>query len=160
MFGWIKRKASNSASGAKDLGKAVVGWDQAKAGGSFIAEMVKRLNPRYVSDNARKETFSQAQQRLNVNDENLRAVYKQLALSFYVSIFFTIICFGILLFMLFSSKSIISSFGVLGILVLCLANAFRFSFRSFQIKHKKLCPVQDWWNRSSEWVPSINKPPF
>lgn len=160
MFGWFKKKAINTKDSAKNFGKSVVGWDEARSGGSYILEMLKRLNPKYVSANARKETFSEAQSRLNVQDHDLRIIYKQLALSFYVSLFFAIVCFGILLHVLFNVRNILSSLSVLAIFILCLSNMFRFSFRSFQIKHKKLCPFQDWWNRSSEWIPNIIKPPF
>lgn len=151
-FGWLKKKTKDSA----EYGKKVVGTDDIKKSTDEIVSLANRLlNPKAQAQNAKKETFVEAKKRLNVNDIDLIKTYKNMVYSFYVSILFASLCFVGTIYQLFLMKQIMAGFSMIAILAICLANAFRFSFRAFQIKHQKLCSAQEWWNRPNEWFPKI-----
>lgn len=154
LFNWAKTKTGN----VKDLSKKVVGTDEIKDSSNYIAQMANiLLNPKNATKNAKKETFSQAKERLKVTDLEIITNYKNMVYGFYISLFFASICFFGMLYNLFVQKSIFSAFSMLAILTVCLANCFKFSFRAFQIKHQKLCAVKDWWDRAGEWFPKFPK---
>lgn len=154
MFQWIKRKGTN----AKDFGKKVVGVEEIKKSVENLKDMATTvLSPKKQIENAKKETFVQAVDRLKITDEDLLRTYKNYIYCFYISFLFAVICFGVMIYNLFIRHQIISSLGTLSIFCFCLANCFKFSFRSFQIKHQKLSSVKDWWERAGEWFPNFPK---
>lgn len=152
MFGWLKKKGQDSA----DFGKKVVGADEIKKSVENIKDMAGTvLSPKKLIQNAKTESFVEARMRLKITDEDLLKNYRNFAYCFYASLFFAILCFIFTAYNLFFKQQIVSSLATLAIFLLCMANCFKFSFRSFQIKHQKLSSVKDWWERSSEWFPSI-----
>jgi hypothetical protein len=154
LFNWAKTKTNN----AKDVGKKVIGVKEIQASSGYIANMANvLLNPKNATKNAKKETFLQAKERLKVTDLEIITNYKNMVYGFYISLFFAVICFSGMIYNLFIQKSIFSALTTLAILGVCLANCFKFSFRAFQIKHQKLCAVNDWWNRAAEWFPKLPK---
>ncbi len=151
LFDWGKKKAGS----VKDTGKKVIGTDDIKNNAVFIKDMAtKLLNPKEAIKNARKETFLEAQKRLNITDIDIIKNYKNNVYSFYISLAFGLVCVGLLVSNLvnFNFMGILTSSSILAV---CLAHSFKFSFRAFQLKHQKLCSVKDWASRSSEWFPSI-----
>lgn len=153
LFNWTKKKGSD----AKDYAKKVVGTEDIKKNSAYIAEMAKIINPANIGKDSKKETFVDAKKRLNVTDLDIIKNYKNMAYGFYVSIFFVIVCFIGTIYYLFVGQKILPALNMLVVLAISLANAFRFSFRSFQIKHQKLCSVKEWWNRAGEWFPKLPK---
>lgn len=152
LFNWSKKKVSESV----DYGKKMVGTEEIKNNASFIKEMASNLfSPRKILDNAKKETFDVAKNRLKVNDSDVISIYKNITYSFYISLFCALICLYIIgtnIFGAFSFMGIVSGFSIF---LVCLAQCFRFSFRAFQIRHQKLCPVSDWVKRPEEWLPTF-----
>jgi len=154
IFNWAKKKGEN----AKDFGEKIVGAEDIKGSYSDISKMAKiLLSPKDAIENARKETFLQAKERLKVNDIQIKLNYKNMVYGFYISFAFSIFCFFSMLYNLFIHKSILSSLTMLAIFAMCLANSFKYSFRAFQIKHQKLCSVNEWWERAGEWFPKFPK---
>jgi hypothetical protein len=151
LFDWTKKKGESVAQ----EGKKYIAADEIKKNASYISQMAKILfNPKETTKNAKQETFLDAQKRLNVSQTDLIKVYKNNVYSFYISIVFSFICLFLVFFNLlnFSILGLISSFSIL---LLCLVQCFKFSFRAFQIRHQKLCPVSDWTKRPGEWFPTI-----
>lgn len=152
VFDWTKKTGSN----AKDYAKKLVGAEDIKNSSSHIIKTAKvLLNPNHAIKNAKKETFLQAKERLNVTDIDIIRNYKNMVYGFYISFGFSILCLLGVLHSLFIRMSIFSAFSMLAIMGVCLANSFRFSFRAFQIKHQKLCSAKEWWDRASEWFPKL-----
>lgn len=153
MFGWIKGKKDSGV----DYGKKVIGAEAIKETNKAVVDMAKEyLSPKKMIENSRQETFEEARRRLGASDADLIQNYKNFALSFYISLFFAFACFIGFLYYIFIAKLIVASLAMLSIMSVCVVNSFRFSFRAFQIKHRKLCSVKDWWDRAGDWFPSIN----
>ena len=152
MFQWLKKKGNDTAN----LGKKLVGAEDIKKSFDEVKEMAKVvLSPKQQIENAKTESFVDARKRLHVTDENLIKNYRNYVHCFYISLLFCILCFLFMIYNLFINKEIVSSLATLAILLLCGANCFKFSFRSFQIKHQKLCSVKEWWERYQEWFPKL-----
>lgn len=152
MFGWFKKKTENLG----EYGKKVTNMEEIKKNSDDIMDLAgKYLSPKKIIENAKVETFEEAQKRLKVTDGEINQVYKNYAISFYISFAFTCFCFLGFIYYAFFMQQIMASLSMIAILLLCAINAFKFSFRAFQIKHKKLCSVHDWWERSYEWFPKL-----
>lgn len=151
LFDWAKKKGSN----VKEAGKKILATEEIKKNASFIASMAKILfNPKETLKNAKQETFLEAKKRLNINEVDLIRVYKNNVWSFYLSLFFALICLFVTLINVFS-LNILGLLSGLSILMLCLVQCLKFSFRAFQIRHQKLCPISDWIKRPGEWFPTV-----
>lgn len=151
IFDWTKKKASD----AKETGKKVIAAEEIKENAVFIGEMAKKLlNPKEVLKDAKQETFLEAKKRLSISEIDLIKNYTNYSRAFYASLIGGMVCLFVLSMNLvnFNIMGIAAS---LSILAVCAANAFKFSFRAFQIKHQKLCPVKDWLDRPGEWFPKI-----
>lgn len=121
-----------------------------------ISAMAKSsLSPKEAISKAKTETFQEASERLGVSELQLRITYRNFAYVFYASCAFAFVCFAASLYYLFELHSILSGLTSASVMSFCLANAFKYSFRSFQIKNRKLCSVKDWWDRPDEWLPSL-----
>ncbi|MGU4699161.1 hypothetical protein K6L09_21060 [Burkholderia cepacia] len=141
---WLKPKSDNFKE-VRDTGKDIKHmW-------------VKVLSPKEAIKNARQETFQEAMANLGLTEIDLIQNYRVHAYIFYISIFFTAICFLGATYYLFVKHNLFPAVAMLSIMSLCLANSFKFSFRAFQIKHRKLCSVREWWIRENEWFPKIGK---
>ena len=152
LFAWIKTKSKDNV----DFGRKVSGIDDIKKTSTLISDVAKGLlNPKQTIEKSKKESFSQAKERLNVSDAEIIMNYRNIVYSFYVSIAFALICFLAIVYNLFIAVKIVPALSALAILAVCLGNAFKFSFRAFQIKHQKLCSVKDWWDRATEWFPKL-----
>lgn len=135
---------------------SVLGSDMISETHTVIKDMAKSaISPKKIIENAKNETYDEAINRLQVDDIEVYKVYKNNVILLYFSLFFTIICFLGCLSSLFISKNIMIATSFLAIMLICLANSFRFSFRSYQIRNKKLCDVREWWDNASEWFPRI-----
>lgn len=153
FFDWVRNKGKKGV----DSGKSTINYKEISGTASEIKKMANiALNPNHAIKNAKKETFQNAKERLKVTDNDLKAIYKNYSIIFYVFLFAAMICFLGVLYYLFILKSMISFLSMFVIMLFCLINAFKFSFRAFQIKHQKLCSVKEWWDRASEWLPKIN----
>ena len=152
MFEKIKKSGRNSF----EWGKKILNKDDIEQSFNEIKDMYDTvLSPKKQIKNAKQETFTDARRRLNINDLDLLKTYKNYVYCFYLSILFVFICLGLLFYYLFFKQAIIPSIAMLSFVLFSLSNAFRFSFRTFQIRHQKLCSVKDWWDRSEEWFPIL-----
>ena len=149
---WLKSKGKNS----KEYAKKNVNYEEIQETMVEIKDMAQTvLSPKKAIQNARRENFQEAKERLNITDAELIRNYKNFALIVYISLFFSVGCFLGAIYNLFFLKSILPALSMISIMLLCLANAFKFSFRAFQIRHQKLYSVKEWWERANEWIPKI-----
>jgi hypothetical protein len=151
LLDWTKKQGKSGL----DYTKKMVGTEDIKQNAKYIQKMAQSLDPRNIGKNSKKETFLEAKSRLNISEIDIIKNYKNQVYSLYISCLFSVLCFIYILYNLFVLKSILGAFSCLAVLLICLANSFRFSFRAFQIKHQKLCSAKEWWDRSSEWFPKI-----
>lgn len=156
MFKWIKNKVGSSINNTKLTSEKLIGVDRIKESSNEIKNMSKHiLTPNELIKNAKVESFSEAMKRLGVKDDNLILNYKNFTYICYSSLFFSLVSFSFIFYQLFIKQSLLSSIPGFAILIFCLANAFKFSFRAFQIKHQKLCTVKEWYERTEEWIPKL-----
>lgn len=152
LFDWTKKKATDTV----ETGKKFVGTEEIKNNAVFIKDMAtKLLNPKESLKGAKKETFIDAKNRLHINELDIIRVYKNNAYSFYISLIFAFVCIYVIAHNSFISFSFMGMLSGFSILLVCLAQCFRFSFRAFQIRHQKLCSPSDWLKRPSEWLPTF-----
>ena len=150
MFGWLK-KGSKSVV---DNGKQLIGTESLIETGKEVKSAAKIiLSPKEKIKNARKETFKEAMLRQGINEIDLAQIYKNYSQIVYISIVMFIFLLGFVFYSLFFKQQIITSISGLVFCAFCLVNAFKYSFRSFQIKHQKLCSVKEWYDRPNEWIP-------
>lgn len=156
MFESLKRKSNKEKVGFVEdnvkFMKKVMSVDEIKANAGLIKSMANAIKP---SKSNRVETFQEAVIRLNVSDEDLKANYRNNAVSFYVSFTFALVCLGGLFINLFQTHNTLASLSMASIMLLCLSNCFRFSFRALQIKHQNLFSPKEWLNRKKEWFPIL-----
>jgi hypothetical protein len=133
------------------IGQAI-GIDTIQDGAKFIVHNGRAILTPVRSN--RVENFNEAMVRLGVQDEDIKKNYINFVRSFWISFFFAVVCLAYGFNMAFHSQ-IIGALACLSITTLCLSNCFRFSFRAFQIKHKKLCSANEWFARKSEWFPEF-----
>jgi hypothetical protein len=156
MFNWLKKGIKNTSEKIVDNGKKLFGSETIVETSIEIKNMAKKtLSPKEAIKNAKKETFIEAIKRQKITDLELLQIYKNYVTIFYISIGFAIFLFIFLIYKLFIKNEILDSISVLVFFIFCLVNAFKYSFRSFQIKHQKLCAVKEWWDRPNEWFPSL-----
>lgn len=152
LFDWTKRKSKENL----DYGKKIIGTEQISETSTYIRQTARKvLSPKEEIQNAKKETFIEAKQRLGVSDADIITNYRNMVYAFYVAFLFSLLCFGIVIYNLFIAINLLGALSSLAILLVCLSNCFKFSFRAFQIKHQKLCSVNDWWQRATEWFPKL-----
>jgi intracellular multiplication protein IcmV len=113
--------------------------DQTRTISSFIKDAATVQQPEH------KETFEQALQRLNLNEETIKVAARN---YYYYALFFlalAILDFLYGFYLLFSEGSILGFILALAVCALLLAQAFRNHFWYFQIKSRRLgCTFQEW----------------
>lgn len=150
MFGWLKKKSKKIVNDGGDL----VGVKYIQETNSIVKDLAKNVfSPKEQIKNAREETFKEAKERLKVTDVDLILIYKNYVKIVYISLTLSVFLLFFVFYSLFINHNIISGISGLVFIAFCLANAFKFSFRSFQIKHQKLCSVKEWYDRPNEWLP-------
>jgi intracellular multiplication protein IcmV len=154
MFKWLRGKMKNGVTGTVDTSKKLVGYENSRAFAADTITIAKQLlNPQHSISRARTETFAEAQARLKVTDEDLVRNLRNFAwislISLAFALFLAAIVVGSIVF-----GNFFQTFVGFSIMLLCLANAFKYSFRAFQIKHKNLCGVDLWLKSKCEWIPN------
>lgn len=154
MFGWLGKKINNTKKNITETGKELLAVETIKSTNKEIKDMYDViLNPENKIKNSKNESFKEAQKRLNVSDIDLIKIYNNYKIIVYVSLFFTISLFLVLMYYLYVQFKILNSISLLVFIVFSLINAFQFSFRAYQIKSKKLCSVKEWWDNPDNWIP-------
>lgn len=134
--------------------KKYVGYEATKKFTAETKEIASTvLSPKKAIENARHETFKQATDRLKVTEEDLKANYKNFALLCFISLGSSLFVLAVGITSVIHAE-FFQGFACLSITSFCLANAFKFSFRAFQIKHQKLCGVKSWLQRKKDWLPN------
>lgn len=147
LFNWLKKE--------KNLVKENVAYDQVVGTGKEIRNVATfLLNPKRIIEGAKVETFEEAQARLKVSDIDLEKNRRNFAIISYISVLFALGCFGGALYYLIADKNILGGIAMLSIMLLCLANTMKYSFRAFQLQHRVLCSVAEWY-QSGQWLPKI-----
>jgi RsiW-degrading membrane proteinase PrsW (M82 family) len=150
MFGWVKKGSQSVVESGKEL----IGTESLIESGREVKNAAKQiLSPSEKIKNAKKETFKEAMLRQGISEIDLAQIYKNYCQIVYISIIMGLFLLGFVFYSLFVKHQIISAISGLVFLGFCLANSFKFSFRSFQIKHQKLCSVKEWYDRPNEWIP-------
>lgn len=123
--------------------KGWVGYDLIKDQTRSVWQILKGLFTPAKPE--RKETFKQAMQRLNVSENDLKEKEQTFLFYSYGFAILSVATFIISFFYLFQHHTIAGWLLGLAVSALLIAQAFRFNFWSFQIKHRKLgCTFEEW----------------
>lgn len=137
---FIGKKVSSFSNYSKD----VVGYDYLKEQNKELKNTAQKLfGTKEQLKNAKTESFSSAKKRLGLSDVDLVVKYSDMSKLFYTNLGIIGVLFLIILYMLYQGL-FFQSLITLTLVGVCCANCFKYSFRCFQIKNKKLCPVSDW----------------
>lgn len=125
--------------------RAWLGYDLLKENTQTTFNIFKEVFAQPIPQPEREETFAQAVARFDLTDDMVAKVQKRyftMALAFAV-VAIIVLMIGIILVI----DSVFSGFILaLSIATLFFAQAFKYHFWYFQIKHKKLgCTFQDWY---------------
>lgn len=159
--GFFNKKKPDEVKVVKEkfeYSKKFLGTEHIEKSHSEIKNMASvYLSPNKEIKNARVENFKQALERNGTTPKQLENIYKNYLLSFYIAIcaFSFLIIFAF--YQIMAGNGIISALACLSIALLSLANAFKFSFRCFQIKYQKLCSIKDYLNNKEFFPFPLNK---
>ena len=154
-FGWLKKKSKQGVDAGAGFGKKITNWEEIKNNWSEIGKLYDTLaNPKKIQKSTASKTFLQAVLDNKLSQEDIKKIYFNYSLAFYISVLFSFVAFFSSLYSAYNA-SLGGSVAGLAIWLVCVANMFRFSFNTFRIKHQKFCSVQDWWNNPNQWIPSI-----
>lgn len=93
----------------------------------------------------RRESFKEAMKRQGLTEEKLQAIDKQYLITSFVFLMLGVLTFFISFYYLIHHGSIAGWILCLAVMALFLAQAFRYHFWHFQIKHRKLgCTFAEW----------------
>lgn len=131
-LGFIKKSVSS-----------IFGYGQIKETNSMIADMGKKiLSPKYQLEKSRIETFDEALKRLGVSYQDALGNHRNFVIVFYVSLIFSSICFTLAVDYM-SSGNYLGLASTIAIMLVCLANCMKHSFRAYQIKVRRLCSFEE-----------------
>jgi hypothetical protein len=145
---------SARSTAATEKAKKFVAYETTKKFATDTKEIAATvLSPKKAVAQARHEKFADAMKRLNVSEDDLKANYRNFAWLCWISLGFSLFLLVVTVASMAQSE-IFQGAACLSITAFCLANAFKFSFRAFQIKHQKLCAVKTWYHNKGEWLPN------
>lgn len=153
--GFFKRRTDKFKKGVKDN----INYEELKSTTGVIKDLASdAFSPKNLIKNAKVENFEKAIADRGLTDFDLISLYKNYSMIFYISIVAMAICFGFSIYLSLVNFSILMLGSLLSIMLVCGANAFKFSFRAFQIKHRKLCSVSDYLAKK-EFFPEFTLKP-
>lgn len=149
MFKYVSRKSKD----LKNYSKEISQFDKILEESHEIKNMASSLfNHKEKIETAKVETFKEAQERNGLSNADIIEKMYEMNKMFYVC-FYCICAVSLLLIYFLVVFNFLSAMITLVVMGILAANAFKFSFRFFQFKHKSLCPVSDWIKASNEWKP-------
>lgn len=149
MFKYVSKKSKD----LKNYSKEISQFDKILEESQEIKNMASSLfNHKEKIEAAKVETFKEAQERNGLSNADIVEKMYEMNKMFYVCLY-CIYPVLILLIYFIIKLNFLSAMITLVVIGILGANAFKFSFRYFQFKHKSLCPVSDWVHARSEWIP-------
>lgn len=122
-----------------------VGFEQLKANGSLLKNMVNRyFEPSEAKKSTKPETFETCMKRYKLTEEDLQKKIKFTRLFVFVCLGASLLMLGYT-FYLFSSHLFLGGFVAFTLTLLLWAYAFREHFNYFQMKQRRLgCTFKEW----------------
>lgn len=145
MFGFGKDKKEKKPGFVKQA----IGYQEIKENAVWIKDMAGVLNPNNIKP-GRFETFESAVERLQATSESIRASQRNHAITFYL---IGVVGFIGVLLNLDGDEGIMSFLYVAAFASLCLAQMFRFAFRTAQIRSRRLFYVSEFFKMKDQWIP-------
>lgn len=150
----IKQWIANRSTSVVNSAKKFTAYEDTKQFSTATKEIASTLlSPKKAIANARHESFKEAMKRLGVNEDDLKMNYRNFAWLCYISLGFAVFLLTLATYS-FMHASLLQALAGLSIATFCLASAFKYSFRAFQIKHQNLCDVKTWYGRKHDWLPN------
>jgi len=150
----IKNWIGSKSTAVVDKAKKFAGYEDIRKLSTQSKEIAGTvLSPKRAIACARNETFQEAMKRLGVTESDLEKNYRNFALLCWISLGFAVFLLSLATYCL-AQLNFLQALAGLSIASFCLASAFKFSFRAFQIRHQNLCGVKTWCERKSEWLPN------
>lgn len=152
MFNRTRRTASSTAKKTINYGKKVISYEELSKNGNFIKDLFLKLLPK-KNQQVREETFANAYQRKNMDEEQLALSYKYYAMRFYIFALFASLDTALLLHFGFDGQFLMAWLCFVFLLV-CLSLCFQASFRALQIERRELFDVHYWLQNPGAWIPN------
>lgn len=150
----IKQWFSNRSTAVVDKAKKFAGYEDIRKLSTETKEFAGVvLSPKKAIASARMETFKGAMKRLRVTESDLKKNYKNFAWLCWISLGFAVFLVSLATYC-FLHANLLQGLAGLSIASFCLASAFKYSFRAFQIRHQNLCSVKTWYERKPDWLPN------
>lgn len=153
LFNWGKNKISSRKEKIVEGTKRVTNYREIEENRETMAELFRHtLNPYAKKRKAKSETFENAYQRLNLNEETLSKVYRNYVLRFYICLGFSVL--GIIMLVnAILSKNIWGIGPCIGVMFVTLSQMCNFSLRACQINKRELISFSEWYSSSDNWFP-------
>ena len=101
----------------------------------------------------RVESFSQAMQRLKIDEAELPLIHNQILLQVYLTLFLGVIGMTIAACFLVVGSFVPAALAC-AVSASCLANCAQSSIRAFQVRRRALGKASEWISMPGEWIPS------
>lgn len=138
-----------------DYTKKVTSFDNVAENFNDIKDLYSSLAIPKKNSNEQTKKFEDFVIQNKLTTLDLSQMYFNYSINFFISFVFGIICLIMAVYLAIVKLSFLPFLASISIFLICLTNAFRFSFWAFRIKHKKLCSVSDWWQSSEQWIPKF-----
>lgn len=151
-MGIFKKAAKKGTGYVKEEANSLLNLKTAKFFGADIINSARKvLDPRTVKK-GKEESFSNAVQRLNIKESDLRAAYKNYLFKFYlgISLFLLALFFGLKISI---SSSYFALAPMIGAMAIAISQIFEGSFRCYQINRRELCSVTQWRQNFDNFFP-------
>lgn len=153
MFKWVKKTGGGIKNTIANEGKTLLNTDEAKRYGSKIIDDAKKsLNP-FAVKKGRQESFEAAMLRMNLTENDIRNVYTNHQLRFYIGTGIMIVAIVVGAKMLIQSNWFALG-PAIACIAICLSQIFDGSFRTYQIRKRELVSVGEWFADKSGWIPT------
>lgn len=139
-----------------NAGKKMTGWDSVYSGYKFIEGMTVTLWRATRKDYYKPshESFAEAYARHGLDEKTFKKIYRNFVLNCWISGAFALFGMGLTAYNAGAGEHLTAIYGI-AFTGLCLANAFRYSYRAFQLRHREFLSVSDWKNAPQEWIPTL-----
>lgn len=116
-----------------------------------LVEFYDPRNVKKIKENSRVETYEQAKLRRGVSEADLDRNYRNFVIISYISIIVSIVSLGFLPYNILLGRYLPSC---AWFFVFCWfgANSFKYSFRAYQIRFRKLCSCSEFLNDKENWI--------
>lgn len=153
LFSWGREKINTRKEKIVEGTKKVTNYEEIDRHKNTMSEIFREtLNPYTKKRRVKAETFENAYQRLNLDEEVLEKVYKNYFWRFYICLGFSVLAIMLLVNAILS-KNVWGIGPCIGVLFVTLSQMSNFALRACQINRRELISFKEWYSSSENWFP-------